>query len=94
VNLLASPLIDNKSFDRWFNTEAFGRPAQGSFGNAARDLFRGPGFNNWDINIAKKFPLWSEVRYLEFRSEFYNAFNHTQYLAVDNNARFDPPVGR
>jgi hypothetical protein len=90
VNLLASPLIDGKTFDRWFNTAAFGRPAQGSFGNAARELFRGPGFNNWDINIAKKFPLWSEPRYLEFRSEFYNAFNHTQYLAVDNNARFDP----
>ncbi len=89
VNLVANPTIDNKSFDRWFNTAAFGRPAPGSFGNAAKDLFRGPGANNWDINVAKKIPI-DEHRYFEIRSEFYNAFNHTHWLTVDNAARFDP----
>ena len=38
----------------------------------------------------KKFPLWSDQRSVQFRSEFYNAFNHTQYDAVDNCAVFDP----
>ncbi|MEW5977488.1 MAG: TonB-dependent receptor [Acidobacteriota bacterium] len=89
VNLVENPIISNKSFDRWFNTNAFARPAKGSFGNAARDLFRGPGVNNWDMTVAKKIPV-DELRYFEFRSEFYNAFNHSQWLAVDNNARFDP----
>jgi hypothetical protein len=92
ANLIASPQLSHgeRSFDRWFNTSAFGRPAQGTYGNAPKDPFRGPGLNNWDISVYKKFPLWSEQRYLQFRTEFYNAFNHTQFQFVDNNARFDP----
>jgi hypothetical protein len=91
VNLVGPPTRGHgdRSFDRWFNTQAFGRPAQGTFGNAAKDLFRGPGLNNWDLTLMKKFNLGSEQRYLQFRSEFYNAFNHTQFQSVDNTARFD-----
>ena len=92
ANLIGSPQLSRgeRSFDRWFNTSAFGRPGQGTYGNASKDPFRGPGLNNWDISIYRKFPLWSEHRYLQFRTEFYNAFNHTQFQFVDNNARFDP----
>ena len=43
----------------------------------------GPGQNNFDITLMKKFPLWSDKRSVQFRAEFYNAFNHTQYDAVD-----------
>ena len=32
----------------------------------------------------------SESRIIQFRSEFYNMFNHTQFSAVDSTARFDP----
>ncbi len=31
----------------------------------------------------------SESRIIQFRSEFYNMFNHTQFSAVDSTARFD-----
>lgn len=79
----------DRSFSRWFNTAAFARPAQGDPGNASVYPFRGPGVNNWDINLAKNFPLWSEVRRLQFRCEMYNAFNHTQYRAIDGTATFD-----
>jgi hypothetical protein len=78
------------SFDHWFNTAAFARPAQGTHGNAPVYPIYFPGQNNWDITFMKKFPLWSDKRTLQFRSEFYNAFNHTQFAAVDNNAVFDP----
>jgi hypothetical protein len=37
----------------------------------------------------KKFPLKSESRSLQFRAEFYNAFNHTQFSAIDTWANFD-----
>jgi hypothetical protein len=31
----------------------------------------------------------NEARRLQFRAEFYNAWNHTQFSGVDNAARFD-----
>lgn len=59
-------------------------------GNAAKDLFRLPGTNNWDISLFKNFNLAREgqVR-LQYRLELYNAFNHTQFTGVDTTARFD-----
>ena len=79
----------DRSFSKWFNTSVFARPAKGDYGNAPKDVFRGPGINNWDISLFKKFPLRSEARFFTFRWEMYNAFNHTQFAAVDNTARFD-----
>jgi len=78
-----------QTFDRFFNTSVFARPARGDFGNAPKDIFRGPGINNWDISLFKRFPLKNEARYFQFRWEFYNAFNHTQFNGVDAGARFD-----
>jgi len=43
---------------------------------------RGPGINNWDISILKRFKI-AESRSLEFRTEFFNAFNHAQFLNPD-----------
>ncbi len=92
INVTGKAILpkSEQTFDRFFDTSVFARPARGDFGNAPKDVFRGPGINNWDISFFKKFPLWSESRYVQFRWEFYNAFNHTQFAGVDNNARFDP----
>lgn len=49
-------------------------------GNMGRNVLRGPGINNWDFSIAKDFKF-SESKLLEFRSEFFNAFNHTQFYS-------------
>lgn len=91
-NVVAQPQLPHgqRSFDRWFNTAAFARPAQGSPGDSSVRPIRGPGVNDWDLTISKLFPLWSESSNLEFRTELYNAFNHTQFQAVDTNALFDP----
>ena len=92
VVAVQNPLLsrDQRSILKWFNTSAFGRPAQGTFGNAPRDVFRGPGLNNWDVTFIKKTPIRGESIYLQYRAELYNAFNHTQFLGVDTTARFDP----
>ena len=59
-----------------FNTCAFAtNTIDGSFGNAGRNIILGPGFQNWDISLFKTFPV-SESKRLEFRAEFFNAFNH------------------
>ena len=78
-----------QTFDRFFNTSVFTRPAKGDAGNAPKDVFRGPGINNWDMSFFKRFPMKNESRYFQFRWELYNAFNHTQFSGVDNGARFD-----
>ena len=65
-----------RSVTEWINPAAFATPA-GEFGTAPRNLLRGPG--TWQIDLAadKTFPLTERSR-MEFRSEFYNIFNHPQ----------------
>ena len=63
----------------FFNTCAFTDPPLGSFGNAARNSVLGPGFQTWDASIFKTFQL-NERTHLEFRSEFFNFPNHTNFL--------------
>jgi hypothetical protein len=103
TNVIARPQLSHgdRTFDRWFNTAAFAMPnlpyetSPGSDqwvvdpGNASVFPVRGPGQNNWNITLMKKFPLKSESRSLQFRAEFYNAFNHTQFSAIDTWANFD-----
>ena len=85
----AAPLaFGDRSFSRWFNTSVFARPAQGSWGNAPKDIFRNPGIDNWDVTLFKNFPIRERASF-QFRAEMYNALNHTQYNSVDSTARFD-----
>ena len=60
----------------WINPAAFATPA-GEFGTAPRNLFRGPGTWQIDLSAIKTIPLWEHAQ-LQFRSEFYNIFNHPQ----------------
>jgi Carboxypeptidase regulatory-like domain/TonB dependent receptor len=63
----------------FFNTCAFADPNPGSFGNVGRNTIQGPGSRIWDFSIFKFFPL-SERANLEFRAEFFNVLNHTNFL--------------
>lgn len=62
----------------WINPAAFSVPAPGTFGNAPRDIARGPGAWQTDLGLNKRIAL-SERAQIEFRSEFFNIFNHPQY---------------
>jgi outer membrane receptor protein involved in Fe transport len=46
-------------------------------GNLGRNTERSPGLNNWNVNVMKRTRL-TEGTSLEFRTEFYNIFNHPQ----------------
>ena len=65
-----------KRIAEWINPAAFALPA-GEFGNASRNIARGPGTWQIDMGAAKTFKL-TENTDLQFRSEFYNIFNHPQ----------------
>jgi Carboxypeptidase regulatory-like domain len=48
------------------------------YGNSAVGIATGPGQFNWDISIVKNTQITERVR-MQFRSDFYNAFNHPQF---------------
>jgi hypothetical protein len=79
-----------RTFSRYFNTGAFAAPALGTIGNAPKDVFRGPGINNWDLSFFKNFPIKEHITF-QFRWELYNAFNHASFQGVNNNASFAVP---
>ena len=63
-----------------FNIAAFAVPAPGTFGDAPRNLLRGPGLWQADVALGKHIPLTERVQ-LQFRAEAFNIFNRPQYAA-------------
>lgn len=77
-----------RTFLRYFRTDVFQVPAVGTLGNGGKYLLRGPGINNFDLSVVKNFPIHEPLA-LQFRAEFYNAFNHTQFSGLNTTAPFD-----
>lgn len=75
VMLDVNPVIKNRTDKTMhLSSSAFATPLRGTFGNAPRNYFNGPGTNNWDLMLGKNFR--TEGLNVQFRAEFYNAFNH------------------
>ena len=64
------------------NPNQFIAPTGLTFGNAGRNSMNNPHRTNFDMALAKHFPL-SESRSFEFRVEGFNVFNHTQFRIYD-----------
>jgi hypothetical protein len=81
-------------FDASFNSAnaAWGVPAQYTFGNAGRNILRGPGRVNFDWSMFKDF-LASERWRLQYRAEFFNLFNTPQF-DLPNASIGNPGAGR
>ncbi|HEV2175800.1 MAG TPA: carboxypeptidase regulatory-like domain-containing protein [Terriglobia bacterium] len=63
-----------------FDPTAFAAPAQlGVIGSSPRTICCGPGINNFDIAFLKDTPVTEKTR-MQFRAEFFNAFNHAQFV--------------
>jgi hypothetical protein len=69
---------------RWFDTSGFVLPAPYTFGDTGRNSVIGPGAQNWDMSAAKSTRI-ADRAMLQFRAEFFNAFNHVQFAAPDSN---------
>jgi outer membrane receptor protein involved in Fe transport len=65
----------------------------GTIGNAPRSICCNPGIFNFDAGLFKGFKLTERLR-MEFRTEFYNLFNHTQLYSVDGNISDGPDFGK
>ena len=57
---------------------------EADIGNVGRNVLRGPGQNNIDFSIIKRFPL-GESKNIEFRAEFFNLFNHVNFANPISN---------
>ncbi|HWY52871.1 MAG TPA: carboxypeptidase regulatory-like domain-containing protein [Terriglobales bacterium] len=69
---------------QYFDTTPFTPEQIGQLGNSRRRFFHGPGINNWDMALLKDTKL-TETLDLQFRAEFFNIFNHTQFQNVNGN---------
>lgn len=64
--------------EHWFDPAAFTVPPSGTLGNLGRNSLYGPAFQNVDLNLSKDFRITERLG-LEFRAEFFNTFNHTNF---------------
>jgi hypothetical protein len=71
------PYIHNNGW-LYVNPAAFSMPAPGTYGNLGRNALRGPGINQLDLTLSKKFTI-REAMNLEFRAECYNILNSPVY---------------
>lgn len=74
--------VANPSPSLWFNINDFPVPV-GHFGDAGKNILEGPGEKGADLSARKYFSITERIR-LEFRAEFFNAFNHAVFSQPDN----------
>ena len=72
--ILLDPYAPNKSISQWLNKDAFARPANGEWGNAANSL-QGPGAITINMGVTRSFSV-RENHSIEFRAEAFNMPNH------------------
>ena len=77
-NVVGEWELDDPSADMWFNTSAFVANAPYTFGNASKNLIRGPGYFNLDISIQKSFRVSNGVT-ADIRFESFNLTNAVNY---------------
>jgi hypothetical protein len=67
-------------------------PAGGGFGNAGRNIVRGPSLKTVDFSLFKNFDIQEKYK-IQFRAEIFNLFNHPNFLPPDGDIN-SPNFGR
>ena len=78
VNRTTAQIINNFFAGYTFTTP----PANAPFGDLGRNAFRSTGFEQWDFALDKTFRIHEDVS-MQFRSEFFNFLNHTNFGIPD-----------
>jgi hypothetical protein len=93
--LIGDPNSGLRTVEAWMSRTAFrrlGGDRCGKFGNAGRNIARGPGLVNVDLSLLKDFRLNERAR-LQFRAEAFNVANHANFgLPISDLA--SPNFGR
>jgi Carboxypeptidase regulatory-like domain/TonB dependent receptor-like, beta-barrel/TonB-dependent Receptor Plug Domain len=75
--------LDNPTPERWFDLKAYSVPPLGTQGTAGRNTVRGPGTQQTNLSLSKRFPI-HRAR-VEFRAEVFNLLNHNNFANPDAN---------
>ena len=78
--------------NQYFNPNAFEPPLAGTYGNVGRNLLQGPGLVETDLSLAKNIPFSERVK-LQFKAEFFNLFNHTNFNTPNTVVFTSPTAG-
>ena len=90
--LLGDPMAPSgqRNIDNYFNKANVIIPVDplnpNPFGNAGRNTVRSYAIYQTDLGLHKDFPLWSDIRKLEFRTEFFNLMNKTNFQAPNSTS--------
>ena len=82
----------NQSPTLWLNPYAFTIPANGTWGNAGRNILRAPGFLADGFVARKAVPVDANARLISFRADVFNIFNRAQ-LGNPNVKWTNPSAG-
>ncbi len=84
-NVTGAPLFTGtQTLRQWFNTAAFSEAPAYTLGDASRFPLHGPGLENWDMALQRNFMLTERAK-LQFRGEFFNAWNHANFNNPQGN---------
>ncbi len=96
-DISGNPVLSNPDPARWFETSfnssgaVWGVPQQFTYGNAGRNILRGPGRTNLDFSLFKDFAITERIE-LQYRAEFFNVFNTPQF-GLPNDTIGNPSAG-
>jgi Carboxypeptidase regulatory-like domain len=91
-NVVGDWHLSNPTVQEWFNTAAFAKNAPYTYGNAGRNVLRGPGLFNLDLAAHKQFRI-TERFTAQLRLESFNATN-TPPLSAPNTIVGSPQFGQ
>jgi hypothetical protein len=84
-NVSASGTQSTSTINNFFGAYTFSTPAASApFGNLGRNALAAPGLEQWDMSADKTFRIRDTAR-LQFRSEFFNLPNHTNFGIPNTN---------
>ena len=93
-NLIGDPDAGPRTVEAWLTRDSFQRlnpqTQAGQFGDAGRNIARGPAYTNVDLSLVRTFALQGSVR-LQVRAEAFNLANHANFglpVADLNSANF------
>jgi hypothetical protein len=81
-NVVHAPSLANPSPQEWFDVSAFAIPAKYTWGNAGRNILRGPGLFTTDLSLRRSFALRESVRLIG-EAQAFNLFNRANFNQPD-----------
>jgi hypothetical protein len=91
--LTGNESVQSHAYAQYLNPNSFTVPANGTYGNLARNQVVGPGFGDVDLSLIKNTPLYKERVTAQFRVEMFNVFNRINLAQPLNNLGYGGAFG-